>query len=120
MVRSAIREARIRSGLTQREMSSETGIPLRTIENWETGTRTPAAWVEKLAVEKLESLAGTQGSKKDREQGKSDIDLMAKTELRGLSFYELLEDITETVNKDVDLLPEYQSECLDFCQPARD
>jgi hypothetical protein len=30
--------------------------------------------------------------------------------LRGLKFYALLEDITEALNKDVDLIPEYQAE----------
>jgi transcriptional regulator with XRE-family HTH domain len=43
-------------GLTQKELSNETGIPNRTIENWEGGINSPPAWVQKLLFEKLESI----------------------------------------------------------------
>jgi len=141
-----IRNTRIRAGLTQKQMSQLTGIPLRTIENWETGARQPAAWVEKLVTEKLESVAFENGEFKDREHGvytlrelrelltpifrqynvekavlfgsyakgmahaKSDVDLLIKTPVRGLAFYGLVEDITETLCKEVDVLTDYQAE----------
>jgi predicted nucleotidyltransferase len=43
-----IKEARAEYGLTQKELSEITDIPLRTIENWESGKRTPSPWVEKM------------------------------------------------------------------------
>lgn len=52
----AIRAARQEAGLSRAEMSRIFEIPLRTLENWEAGTRLPAHWAEKLIVEKLESM----------------------------------------------------------------
>ena len=58
----AIRAARQEVGLSRAEMSRIFEIPLRTLENWESGNRMPAHWAEKLIVEKLESM------KHDREE----------------------------------------------------
>lgn len=44
------------SGLTQAKMAEELGIPKRTIENWENGTRTAPEYVERLIVEKLRTM----------------------------------------------------------------
>lgn len=52
-----IKEARISANLTQKQMSDLFEIPLRTIENWEAGKRTPPSYVEKLIIEKLERIA---------------------------------------------------------------
>jgi predicted nucleotidyltransferase len=43
-----IKETRAEYKVTQKELSEITEIPLRTIENWESGKRTPSPWVEKL------------------------------------------------------------------------
>lgn len=51
-----LKEARMRAGLTQAEMSERFEIPKRTIENWETGKRKCPVYVEKLIVEKLEEI----------------------------------------------------------------
>lgn len=55
-----IKEARHIVGLTQRQLSDLLEIPLRTIENWESGVRTPPPYVEKLIVEKLERMKKEQ------------------------------------------------------------
>jgi DNA-binding transcriptional regulator YiaG len=52
-----IKEARIAANLTQQQMSDLLGIPKRTIEDWESGTRKPPEYVERLVVEKLNSIA---------------------------------------------------------------
>ena len=52
-----IKEARKAANLTQRQMSEAFDIPLRTIEDWETGKRTPPSYVEKQIIEKLERIA---------------------------------------------------------------
>jgi DNA-binding transcriptional regulator YiaG len=54
---NAIKDARLRSGLTQQQMSDRLGIPKRTIENWEGGQRSCPEWAEKLIIEKLEQMA---------------------------------------------------------------
>ena len=46
-----IREARKFAGLTQAKMSELLGIPKRTIENWESGSRKCPEWAERLVVE---------------------------------------------------------------------
>jgi len=48
-----IKETRAEYHITQKELSEITDIPLRTIENWESGKRKPSPWVEKMIVENL-------------------------------------------------------------------
>lgn len=48
-----IKKTRLDYGLTQKELSEMTEIPLRTIENWESGKRTPSSWVEKMVYSYL-------------------------------------------------------------------
>ncbi len=51
-----IKETRAEYNITQKELSEITEIPLRTIENWESGKRKPSPWVEKLIVDHLKHL----------------------------------------------------------------
>lgn len=55
-VDSPIKAARMEVGLSRAEMARQFEIPVRTLENWEAGTRIPPAWAEKLIVEKLGSM----------------------------------------------------------------
>lgn len=45
-----VKELREMRGWTQAQMSLITTIPIRTIQNWEEGKRTPPKWVEKLLI----------------------------------------------------------------------
>lgn len=45
MLYENIKQLRSKYGLTQKTLSELTGIPKRTIENWEGGQRTPPDWV---------------------------------------------------------------------------
>ena len=56
MEENEIKEARLAAGLTQKSMSEQTGIPMRTIGDWETGHRRPSDWVAALVIEKLNSI----------------------------------------------------------------
>ena len=51
-----IKEARIAAGLSRAEMSRRFEIPIRTLEDWDNGKRTPPPYVEKLIIEKLETM----------------------------------------------------------------
>lgn len=51
-----LKKARLKAGLTQQAMSDLLGIPLRTIESWDTNKRTPPGYVERLVIEKLNTL----------------------------------------------------------------
>lgn len=55
-----IKEARMEYGLTQKDLSEITDIPLRTIENWESGKRTPCQWVEKMVFSYLKQYPKNQ------------------------------------------------------------
>lgn len=49
-----IKEIRSHYKLTQRQLSDITGIPLRTIENWESGSRSPSPYIPDLVQAKVE------------------------------------------------------------------
>lgn len=49
-------------------MSELLGIPKRTIENWESGSRKCPEWAERLVVEKLETI-GEESQADDNEKG---------------------------------------------------
>ena len=51
-----IKEMRVRAGLSRAEMSRQFKIPVRTLENWESGKRNPPEWEEMLIIEKLERM----------------------------------------------------------------
>ena len=55
-----IKEARIEAGLTQQKLADLLGIPKRSIENWEGGKSKPPPYVERLIVDKLQSMKKEQ------------------------------------------------------------
>ena len=55
-----LKEARIKAGLTQQQMSDLLEIPKRSIENWESGIRKCPPYVEKLIIKELLRIAEDQ------------------------------------------------------------
>lgn len=55
---SAIKSERIKLGLTQKQLSEITGVPERTIQNWEGGQRKCPDYVEKMVLDTLERKFG--------------------------------------------------------------
>lgn len=53
---SKIKEARLKANLTQENMAKKMSIPIRTIQDWEAGRRTPPEYVERLVIAELERL----------------------------------------------------------------
>lgn len=53
---SKIKEARLKANLTQDGMAEKLSIPIRTIQDWEAGRRTPPEYVERLVIAELERL----------------------------------------------------------------
>lgn len=51
---TAIKQARLNAGLTQKQLAEWLKIPQRTIESWDCGHRTPPEWAELLILEKIE------------------------------------------------------------------
>ena len=60
---SKIKEARMALGMSRAEMHRVFEIPIRTIENWESGANKPPVWAEKLILEKLERMKNEQETK---------------------------------------------------------
>ena len=56
-----IKEAREQAGLSRAEMSRIFEIPLRTLEEWDAERRTPPPYVEKLIIEKLQTISKERG-----------------------------------------------------------
>lgn len=67
---SAIREARQAAGLSQQGVADTLGIPKRTLQDWESGKRTPPGWAEALVIEKLEKLAQESQAARRQTEGK--------------------------------------------------
>ena len=57
----SIKEAREQAGLSRAEMSRLFEIPVRTLEEWDAGRRTPPPYVEKLIIEKLQTISKERG-----------------------------------------------------------
>lgn len=53
---TTIRDARKAAGLSQQGVTDALGIPRRTIQDWESGKRTPPGWAEAMVIEKLEKI----------------------------------------------------------------
>ena len=51
-----IKEYRMKTGMSRAEMSRQFEIPIRTLEDWESGKSDPPHWAEKLILEKLQTL----------------------------------------------------------------
>lgn len=54
-----IKKYRQAAGLTQKQFSDIFEIPLDVVKSWDAGRRNPPIWVEKLIIEKLETLKTT-------------------------------------------------------------
>lgn len=55
-VDSPVKAIREEAGLSRAETARLLEMPIRTLESWEAGVRTPPHWVEKLVIEKLENM----------------------------------------------------------------
>ncbi len=52
-IQNEIRELRLKTGLNRKDFSVYIGIPLRTIEDWEAGRRTPPEYIPRLIAYQL-------------------------------------------------------------------
>lgn len=51
--KNELRNMRFKAGWTFAKVSEKTGVPVRTLENWESGERTPPDYVARLVLDKL-------------------------------------------------------------------
>ena len=47
-IAATIKELRESTGMSRKEFSEHTGIPVRTLEDWEAGRRTPPEYIPRL------------------------------------------------------------------------
>lgn len=57
-----IKEARKAAGFTQKKIFELLGIPVRTLQDWEAGKRTPAPWLEDMVIREIERVAKNENS----------------------------------------------------------
>ena len=55
-----LKEERLKYGITQKNLSEITGIPIRTIENWENDVRKPSPWIKPLIISYLKHLPNNE------------------------------------------------------------
>ena len=60
-----IKELRASTGMSRKEFSEHTGIPVRTLEDWEAARRTPPEYIPRLIAYQLkyEELVKDRGEK---------------------------------------------------------
>ena len=51
---TTIKELRESTGMSRKEFSEHTGIPVRTLEDWEASRRTPPDYIPRLIASQLE------------------------------------------------------------------
>ena len=49
-IAKSVKELRESTGMSRKEFSEHTGIPVRTLEDWEAGRRTPPEYIPRLLV----------------------------------------------------------------------
>ena len=65
-IEKMIRELRESVGENRTEFSKHTGIPVRTIEDWESGQRTPPEYIPRLLTYQLKYEELTEKGKKEK------------------------------------------------------
>lgn len=109
-----IKQTRLDYGLTQKELSELTEIPLRTIENWESGKRNPSDWVEKMVFAYLAQYPKNQDGIITKTKGIYSIEhikdcilpLTFKYDIQRLTLFGSYAKGTQTPHSDIDLIVE--------------
>ena len=52
-IAKSIKDLRESTGMSRKEFSEHTGIPIRTLEDWEAGRRTPPEYIPRLIAYQL-------------------------------------------------------------------
>ena len=63
-----IKELRERAGMSRKEFSKHTGIPVRTLEDWEAGRRTPPEYIPRLIAYQLMYEELTKGREENADE----------------------------------------------------
>ncbi|MEG0430318.1 MAG: helix-turn-helix transcriptional regulator [Anaerovoracaceae bacterium] len=92
---SEIKTARLAAGLSRPELFKLTGIPVRTLEGWEYGDRTPPEWMERLVINEVKRL--NKIKMEEKEMIKYAVSLSDGVETEGLAEREEFDTIKEAV-----------------------
>jgi len=143
-MKTTIKTVRENIGLTQEQVSSLTGVPVKTLRNWEQGVRKPSEWTIDLIIDKIlrtelekhfllnddeddqnNILSFSTIKKKVSDIARnleidriylfgsyikgsateiSDIDLYMESDIFGLDYFGLTEELRESLHKKIGLL----------------
>ena len=95
-----IKSERIRLGLTQHQLADLTGIPFRTIQNWEGGQRKCPEYVEKMVLNLLDQKFNQPDYKTILEE----ILSMLESDLKYLKIDETQKYVTNVISEIKDAL----------------
>lgn len=143
-MKTTVKTIRENIGLTQAQVSLLTGVPVKTLRNWEQEIRKPSEWTMDLIIDKLlrveleKNLTLNEGEDdetnilsyttikkkvsevarnldidriylfgsyiKGNATGTSDIDLYMESDIYGLDYFGLTEELRESLHKKIGLL----------------
>ena len=72
-IAKSIKELRESTGMSRKDFSEHTGIPVRTLEDWEAGRRTPPDYIPRLIAYQLKYEGLMKGSYDENEALKLEI-----------------------------------------------
>ena len=64
-IAKSMKELRESTGMSRKEFSEHTGIPVRTLEDWEAGRRTPPEYIPRLIAYQLKYEELVRGKEKN-------------------------------------------------------
>ncbi len=78
-IANVIKELRASTGMTRKAFSEHTGIPVRTLEDWEAGRRTPPEYIPRLIGYQLKYEQMMEAKKEKTEADEAAVEVLEAT-----------------------------------------
>ena len=78
-IANVIKELRASTGMTRKAFSEHTGIPVRTLEDWEAGRRTPPEYIPRLIGYQLKYEQMMEAKKEKTEADEEAVEVLEAT-----------------------------------------
>ena len=78
-IANVIKELRASTGMTRKALSEHTGIPVRTLEDWEAGRRTPPEYIPRLIGYQLKYEQMMEAKKEKTEADEAAVEVLEAT-----------------------------------------
>lgn len=78
-IANVIKELRTSTGMTRKAFSEHTGIPVRTLEDWEAGRRTPPEYIPRLIGYQLKYEQMMEAKEEKTEADEAAVEVLEAT-----------------------------------------